>query len=347
MDRGPFASQEEDSSGSMSFWLLIRNSTSKVISTDHLTLASLQGQSLLSSLQGQSLSSIGTTNTYSTNSTQSIKEGVSQLLQASQSLPFSFQRQTSTLRKIYDSMLQSSDVGEIGNQIGLTPQEILTWFEVEKLRREIWSPSLTALPFSQIRQESVELPTSMPFLEQIRLLRGSFDQNQWPSKEEYIKFGRETCIDPIDVMFWFDVERDIQLQCLQPIPVHVPGFSTAEPAYEPTRQGNSVNALLPTPHGPLFNLPGNGERMSPYAMELSHTASDARFPEPMSCLGKRTRGQFPCLFCKKHFKTMAYWRNHQTKVHFLKKSTNVGNVIQTGTHVFTDLSSGLTTCELT
>src|SRR5277367_3884371 len=70
-----------------------------LISADHLTLASLQGQSLSSSLQGQSLSSIGTTNTYSTNSNQSIKEDVSQLLRASQPLTFSFQRQISVLRK--------------------------------------------------------------------------------------------------------------------------------------------------------------------------------------------------------------------------------------------------------
>jgi hypothetical protein len=140
----------------------------------------------------QSLSSSGTTNTYSTNTTQSIKEDVLQLLQASHSLLFSFQRQTSVLRKIFPSIQLSRDVEEIGNRIGLERHEILTWFDVEQKRRDTWSlPSkFFSVPLS--RRAPVMFRTSVPFLEQIYLLRESFDQNQWPSNEEFLQLGRET-----------------------------------------------------------------------------------------------------------------------------------------------------------
>ena len=283
---------------------------------------------LLGSLQGQSLSSNSTTNTSSTNTTQSTKEDVSQLLQASQSQSFSFQRQISVLRKIYPSMHLSRDVEEIGKQIGLKRHEILTWFDVEKSRRATWSlPSnLLSLPLN--RQAPVELRTSVPFLEQVCLLRECFDQNQLPSSDEFLQLGRETCIDAIDVMLWFDAERDIQLQCLQSTSAFIPGFSMVEAAHEPVYQGVSVDVSFPVPNGPAFDQPETGEQISSNSRELSQRALELRLEkEQTSCLGKRTRnsgrtaidGPFPCLSCTKQFQTMAYWRNHQTKVHFSEK----------------------------
>jgi serine/threonine protein kinase len=129
-------------------------------------------------------------------------------------------------------------------------------------------------------------------------------------------------------MLWFDVERDIQLQCLQPIPAHVPGISMVEAAHEPVHQGVSADVSLRVPKRLAFDHPETGEQISSNYMELSQTTLEPQLEkEPTSCLGKRTRnsgratihGPFPCLSCTKQCQTIAYWRDHQTRVHFSEK----------------------------
>jgi len=250
---------------------------------------SLAHRITIGSLQGRISPITGTTSTNSSYSTpSSIFEDILQLLRASQLTPPSFQRQTSVLRVLYPLIQKSRDVEEVGQQIGLKRHEILTWFDVEKTRRDTWSlPSNTSYSILPRRKSPATLPTSMSFLEQICLLRESFDQNHLPSHQDFLQLSRETCIDAIDVYQWFEAERDVQCQYLLDLIEPIQGFSKAEVPYQSLSHGSGVKDMYPVPVRPSDNA----------AFDRS----------------------FPCLSCPKQFKSMSNWNDHQRKVHFSKE----------------------------
>jgi hypothetical protein len=284
------------------------------------------------SLQGRTLSTTDTTNTNSTSDAQiSVFDDVIQLLRASRSAPPSFQRQTSILRNLYTSLLQSRDVEEVGHQIGLKRHEVLIWFDVEKIRRATWSlASNTSCSISPCRKPPAILPKSTSFLEKICLLRESFDQNHRPSKQEYLQLSRETCLDAIDVLLWFETEQDIQFKCLIAAPEPVQGFSMAETLYQSVNQGSGIYGLYDMPGGLDFDVPDAGDDIIADSMDLSQITTGSMHTLPtlpsISRPGRRLglsnkdtlSKTFPCLSCLKHFRSMTNWHDHQKKVHFSK-----------------------------
>ena len=218
---------------------------------------------------------------------------------------------------------------EVGHQIGLKRHEILTWFDVEKTRRATWSlPSNTSCSISPGRKPPAILPKSMPFLEQIYLLRESFDQNHWPSYQESLQLGRETCIDAIDVLLWFEAERDVQYQCLCALPEPVMGFPLAETLYQSTDHGSGIFGLYSAPGKLAFDVPEADEDNVSNFVNLSQmTTKSMHAPPPISPPSRVPRltdkaafdGSFPCLSCPKQFRSMTNWHDHQKKVHFSKE----------------------------
>lgn len=230
---------------------------------------------------------------------------------------------------MYTSLYKSRDVEEVGYQIGLKRHEILTWFDVEKTRRAIWSlPSNTSYSISLGRKPPAIPPKSMSFLEQICLLRESFDQNHCPSYQESLQLSRETCVDAIDVLLWFEAERNVQLQCLWNLPEPVQGFSMAETLYQCSDQSSGIYDLYSVPGRLAFDVSEAGENIVSDCVNLSQiTTKSMHVPPPILYPGKRPRlsdkaaldRSFPCLSCPKQFKSMTNWHDHQKKVHFSKE----------------------------
>lgn len=189
-------------------------------------------------------------------------------------------------------------------------------------------PSNSSCSISPGRKPPATLPKSMSFLEQICLLRESFDHNHWPSYQESLQLGRETCIDAIDVLLWFRAERDVQYQCLCALPEPVKGFSMTETLYQSADQGPGLCDPYYIPDELSFNVPGAGEDKLSNSMDYSHmTITSMHEPPPISPPGRAPRfsdkvapdKSFPCLSCPKQFRSMTKWRDHQKKVHFSKE----------------------------
>jgi hypothetical protein len=168
----------------------------------------------------------------------------------------------------------------------------------------------------------------MSFLEQICLLRESFDQNHFPSYHESLQLSRETCVDAIDVLLWFEAERNVQFQCLVGPPEPIQGFSMAETLYQYSDQGPGIYDLDSVPGRLAFEVSEAGENIISNSVDLSQmTAKSMHVPPPISCPGRRPRlpdktalnRSFPCLSCPKQYKSMTNWRDHQKKVHFSKE----------------------------
>ena len=161
-------------------------------------------------------------------------------------------------------------------------------------------------------------PTSVPFLKQIYLLRESFDQNQCPSNEEFLQLSQETCIDAIDVMLWFETERDIQ--------------RSVSPTYSRMRTGifddrvalclHHQGELLPMhTHLRMFQNLAKifyhvENRLRRYNRQRQHLAraNDEGILEMPPLMD-----HFRAYHCTKQSRTMADWREHQKKVHFSEK----------------------------
>ena len=168
----------------------------------------------------------------------------------------------------------------------------------------------------------------MSFLEQICLLREGFDQNHWPSYQESLQLGRETCIDAIDVLLWFQAERDVQDQCLWALPEPVLGFSMTETLYQSADQGPRMWDPYYVPGELSFNVLEAGQDKLSNSMDFSQmTVESTHKPLPISPPGRTPRlsdkvapdRSFPCLSCTKQFKSITNWHDHQKKVHFSKE----------------------------